>query len=64
MPEKQSVIYYAAGKDRTAVERLPQMEMLQEKGLEVLYLFDRVDEFAVDALGSYKGKTVPFHQPR
>ena len=56
MPEKQSVIYYAAGKDRTAVERLPQMEMLQEKGLEVLYLFDRVDEFAVDALGSYKEK--------
>lgn len=56
MPESQSVIYYATGKDRAAVERLPQMEVLREKGLEVLYLFDRVDEFAIDALREYKDK--------
>ena len=56
MPESQSVIYYAAGKDRDSVERLPQMELLKEKGLEVLYLFDRVDEFAVDSLREYKEK--------
>ena len=56
MPETQTVIYYATGKDRAAVERLPQMEILKEKGLEVLYLFDRVDEFAIDALREYKEK--------
>ena len=56
MPESQSVIYYAAGKDRDSVERLPQMELLKEKGVEVLYLFDRVDEFAVDSLREYKEK--------
>lgn len=56
MPEKQKVIYYATGKDYASVERLPQMELLREKGLEVLYLFDRVDEFTLDALREYKEK--------
>ncbi|MBP2635927.1 MAG: htpG [Firmicutes bacterium] len=56
MPESQKVIYYAAGKDRLSVERLPQMELLRDKNIEVLYLFDRVDEFAIDALHEYEGK--------
>lgn len=56
MPENQKVIYYATGKDRSAVERLPQMELLREKNIEVLYLFDRVDEFAIDALQEYEEK--------
>ncbi|CQR74621.1 Chaperone protein HtpG [Sporomusa ovata DSM 2662] len=56
MPETQKVIYYATGKDRSAVERLPQMELLREKNIEVLYLFDRVDEFAIDALQEYEKK--------
>jgi molecular chaperone HtpG len=54
MHEGQKTIYYATGKDRAAVERLPQMELLNEKGIEVLYLFERVDEFAIDALSKYK----------
>lgn len=56
MPENQKVIYYATGKDRDSVERLPQMELLREKGLEVLYLLDTVDEFAIEALQEYKEK--------
>ena len=56
MPEGQDVIYYATGKDRAAVERLPQMELLREKGIEVLYLLDKVDEFAIEALHEYKDK--------
>jgi molecular chaperone HtpG len=56
MAESQKVIYYATGKDVSSVERLPQMELLREKGIEVLYLFDRVDEFAIDALREYKEK--------
>ena len=56
MPESQKVIYYATGKDQASVERLPQMELLQEKNIEVLYLFDQVDEFTIDALKEYNGK--------
>jgi molecular chaperone HtpG len=56
MPESQKVIYYATGKDRASVERLPQMELLKEKGIEVLYLYDQVDEFTIDALQEYKEK--------
>ena len=54
MPENQKVIYYATGKDQSSVERLPQMELLKEKNIEVLYLFDQVDEFTIDALKEYK----------
>lgn len=56
MPEHQKVIYYATGKDRASVERLPQMELLREKEIEVLYLLDPVDEFVVEALRDYKEK--------
>lgn len=56
MHDGQKTIYYATGKDRSSVERLPQMELLKEKGIEVLYLLDRVDEFATDALREYKDK--------
>lgn len=56
MPESQKAIYYATGKDPATIERLPQMELLREKGLEVLFLFDTVDEFAIEALREYNGK--------
>lgn len=56
MPESQKAIYYATGKDAAMIERLPQMEILREKGVEVLYMFDTVDEFAIEALREYEGK--------
>lgn len=56
MPESQKLIYYATGKDAATIERLPQMETLREKGVEVLYLLDNVDEFAIEALREYDGK--------
>ncbi len=56
MRESQTVIYYATGRDRTSAEQLPQMELLREKGIEVLFLLDRVDEFTVEALREYNGK--------
>lgn len=56
MPENQKVIYYATGKDQASVDRLPQMELLKEKNIEVLYLFDQVDEFTIDALQEYQDK--------
>ncbi len=56
MPEDQKYIYYVCGKDRAGVESLPQMEALKEKKYEVLYLFDRVDEFAIERLMEFKDK--------
>lgn len=56
MTDSQKVIYYATGKDSATIDQLPQMEILREKGLEVLYLLDTVDEFAIEALREYDGK--------
>ncbi|MBR2214682.1 MAG: molecular chaperone HtpG [Selenomonadaceae bacterium] len=56
MPESQKKIYYATAKDKGTIERLPQMELLKEKGIEVLYLLDPVDEFAIETLHDYEGK--------
>lgn len=56
MKDDQTKIYYATGKDKVAIDGLPQMEMLRDRDLEVLYLTDPVDEFAVEAIGTYDGK--------
>lgn len=56
MPESQKKIYVAAGKDAQSIERLPQMELLRERGLEVILLTDPVDEFTIQALHSYAEK--------
>lgn len=59
MLPSQKKIYYATGKNRNIIEKLPQMEILKEKGIEVLYLLDNVDEFTIEALREYDGKS--FH---
>ena len=59
MPESQKKIYYATAKDKETIEQLPQMETLRDKGLEVLYLLDPVDEFCIETLREYEGKS--FH---
>lgn len=55
--ENQTVIYYAAGENVNAIDRLPQMEGLKDAGTEVLYFTEEVDEFAAQMLHEYKGKT-------
>ena len=55
MKDGQQKVYYATGKDKEAIEGLPQMEMLRDRGIEVLYMTDPVDEFAVEAIGEYDG---------
>jgi len=52
--EGQEVIYYVTGESRDKVENLPQMELLQDKGLEVIYCLDPIDEFVIDILGEYQ----------
>ena len=59
MPESQKKIFYATAKEKETIENLPQMETLRDKGIEVLYLLDPVDEFAIETLRSYNEK--PFH---
>ena len=56
MPESQKKIFYATAKDRETIESLPQMETLKEKGFEVLYLLDPVDEFTLETLHEYSEK--------
>ncbi|HEX7333370.1 MAG TPA: molecular chaperone HtpG [Pyrinomonadaceae bacterium] len=58
MPEGQKEIYYVTGESRAAVERLPQMETVREKGFEVLYFLDKVDEFLTQYLREYEGKAL------
>jgi molecular chaperone HtpG len=56
MPESQKYIYYAAGESNERIEKLPQTELLLDKGYEILYFTDDVDEFAVRMLMAYKEK--------
>jgi molecular chaperone HtpG len=56
MKEGQTEIYYVTGADRPTVEKLPQLELVREKGYEILYCFDPVDEFAIETLKEYDGK--------
>ena len=50
MKEEQKYIYYAAGDSVEKIQALPQTELLRDKGYEILYLTDNVDEFAVKVL--------------
>lgn len=54
MKEGQEFIYYAAGKDRASIEKLPHMEGMKDKNYEVLYFTDRVDEFMVGMMRDYE----------
>ncbi|MEN6386570.1 MAG: molecular chaperone HtpG [Phycisphaerales bacterium] len=56
MPEEQKYIYYAAGESIERIEKLPQAELVADKGYEILYFTDDVDEFAIRILMNYKEK--------
>ena len=56
MAEDQKSIYYASGESIEKIEMLPQLESVKARGIEVLYLTDDVDEFALKMLGTYAEK--------
>jgi len=56
MKEEQKFIYYASGETTSRIEQLPQTEALKDKGYEILYLTDNVDEFALRMLIKYDEK--------
>jgi molecular chaperone HtpG len=56
MREDQKFIYYATGESIQRIKSLPQTEMVLDKGYEILYLTENVDEFAIKMLNTYKEK--------
>ena len=58
MKEDQDKIYYATGDTTDKIDMLPQVEMFKEKGYEVLYLTDVVDEFTMQSIVEYENKKI------
>lgn len=56
MKEDQKFIYYACGDSVEKIDKLPQTEAIKEKGYEILYMQDNVDEFVVKTLINYDEK--------
>ena len=56
MKADQKYIYYACGDSVDKIDKLPQTELLKDKGYEILYMPDRVDEFVVKTLAAYDEK--------
>jgi molecular chaperone HtpG len=56
MPAEQAAIYYIVGESAKVAESSPHTEALRQRGYEVLYMTDPVDEWALEAVRDYKGK--------
>lgn len=56
MKEGQEYIYYASGETVERIDKLPQTEAVKDKGYEILYLTEDVDEFAIKILMKYQDK--------
>ena len=56
MKEDQKYIYYACGASNERLDLLPQTEVLKDKGFEILYLTEDIDEFALRVMDEYEGK--------
>lgn len=56
MPEDQKYIYYATGHSIDRIDKLPQTELVADKGYEILYFTEDIDEFAIKMLMNYEDK--------
>jgi molecular chaperone HtpG len=56
MPEDQKYIYYATGESIERIDKLPQTELVADKGYEILYFTEEIDEFAIRVLMNYEEK--------
>ena len=57
MRDEQKTIYYACGETTDKIDMLPQADSVKAKGFEILYCTDDVDEFAIQMLREYDGKS-------
>ena len=57
MKENQEFIYFASGENVDKIDKLPACELVKDKGYEILYLTDNVDEFALQVLDQYDSKS-------
>ena len=62
MKEGQDNIYYACGENNDKLDNMPQVEVVKEKGYEILYLTEYVDEFALQTLTTYNAKKFVMNQ--
>jgi molecular chaperone HtpG len=58
MPEDQQYIYYAMGESLSKIAALPQAERIRDKGYEILYLTEDVDEFSMQVLQTFQEKAI------
>lgn len=58
MKENQKSIYFITGESKDTVENSAFVERLRKRGYEVLYMIDPIDEYAVQQLKEYDGKTL------
>jgi molecular chaperone HtpG len=58
MPEGQSEIYYAIGPSKSMLAHSPQLEALKQRGHEILFMTDGVDQWAVEGLREFEGKAL------
>jgi len=56
MQEGQEEIYYINGPSRAAVEHGPYVEMFKQRGIEIIYTLEPIDDFVLNHLGEYEGK--------
>lgn len=56
MKDEQKYIYFASGSSIARIEALPQTEMVRDKGYEILYFTDHVDEFTMQMMHDFNGK--------
>lgn len=56
MKDKQEVIYYITGENKTTLQNSPFLETLKKRDLEVLFMCDAIDEHAIQQLKEYEGK--------
>jgi len=56
MPEGQEAIYYISGSSREIIEAGPYIETLQDRGYEVLYCYEGIDDFVLNSLREFDGK--------